>query len=202
MIISRFVKYSWNISFYHMWKNSGKRGSTRDLSSKEKKDYFAKIDTIFRGNASRVDARTNFGGGDVATTLDRAWKLNIEGNSRTTATWGEVKVALGRQSWKSFVNRDAFARRNGQKEGGERRENRDANVALLVCTTYSLCSYPPTYLCVFSVSTRVHKPCRPPPSPSTHKPSPRFFHPTHRHRDSSPPLRACVLFPLSCNEKC
>lgn len=32
-------------------------------------------------------------------------------------------------------------------------------------STYSLCSHPPTYLCVFSVSTRLHKPCRPPSPP-------------------------------------
>lgn len=59
-------------------------------------------------------------------------------------------------------------------------------------STYSLCSHPPTYLCVFSVSTRLHKPCRPPSPPPprinltlVRVNRPLVFPLAHRHRDSS-----------------
>lgn len=185
--------------FSYPWKNSGKRGSTRDPSSKEEKDYFVPESIRFFGAMRHVSMREyKFRWRQCCNNAwPNGWKLNIEGNSRTTATWGEVKVALeGEAELKKFRK----SRRICEAKWSERGEGRDARIAMRTwhfwfpASTYSLCSYPPTYLCVFSVSTRVHKPCRPPPSPSTHKPSPRFFHPTtHRHRDSTPPLCACIL---------
>lgn len=125
-----------------------------------------------------------------------SWRFEIDRGKLAydVATW--AKVAL--RGTVKKVSQIATHLRGGMVR---KREGEDARIAMRTwhfwfpASTYSLCSHPPTYLCVFSVSTRLHKPCRPPPPPSLPPPRinltlvrinrPLVFPPAHRHRDSS-----------------